>query len=40
MNTELIIEATRRDGNLCVSNKKFPCSICNKNVLSSKSYTV
>ena len=36
MNTELIIEAIRCDGNLYVSNKKFPCSICNKNVLSNQ----
>ena len=37
MSTELIIEAIRReDDNLNVSNKKFPCSICNKNVLNNQ----
>ena len=36
MNTELIIKAIRRDGNLYVSNKNFPCSICSKNVLSNQ----
>ena len=37
MSTELIIEAIRReDDNLNVSNKKNPCSICNKNVLNNQ----
>ena len=35
--TQLIIEAIRDDKNINMSNNlKFPCSICNKNVLNNQ----
>ena len=37
MNLDLIIEAIKQDINVNrLSNLKFPCSICNKNVLSNQ----
>ena len=37
MTTELVIEAIRNDQNLSTPNNlKFPCSICNKNVLKNQ----
>ena len=37
MNLDLIIEAIKQDKNINrLSNLKFPCSICNKNVLSNQ----
>ena len=37
MTTELVIEAIRNGKNLNSSNNiKFPCSICNKNVLNNQ----
>ena len=37
MTTELVIEAIRNDQNLNTPNNlKFPCGICNKNVLTNQ----
>ena len=37
MTTELVIEAIRNDQNLNTpDNLKFPCGICNKNVLNNQ----
>ena len=36
MTTEVIIEAIRHDNKINMSHCKFPCSICNKNVLSNQ----
>ena len=36
MTTEVIIEAIRHEKKLNMSHCKFPCSICNKNVLSNQ----
>ena len=37
MNLDLIIEAIRQDTNVnSLNNLKFPCSICNKNVLNNQ----
>ena len=36
MTTEVIIEAIRHDNKINMSHCKFPCSICNKNILSNQ----